>query len=82
MAKQARIPVALAAIHNFIVTYDPHENTPFDESECNHPHPHLQVLAAGPAGRAERERANAKRDQIAADMWKQYQEELRARAEG
>jgi hypothetical protein len=84
MTVQVRIPAALAAIHNFIMCYDPKEIPLSDDFEYDDPQPglHVEGLADGPAGPAQRERANARRDQIAADMWESYQEELRVRAEG
>ena len=75
---QARIPPATAAIHNFILDHDPQEEE--DISETPDPNPgnppaehDFGTLAHGPANRAEKARAKAKRDQIAQEMWDSYQ---------
>jgi hypothetical protein len=74
MAIQARIPAALAAIHNFIIDHDPEELTTLDHSDIDdlQSGAHFGSLAEGPASRAERARANSRRDEIAAAMWAQY----------
>jgi hypothetical protein len=76
MAIQARIPLALCAIHNFIRIHDPDEIHDFevhDEHADIEPH---GILAPGPAGRQEIARGTARRDVIAQSMWENYQLEL------
>jgi hypothetical protein len=76
---QARIPPALAAVHNFIRRHDPDEIEEFADSEDLEPGEYLGELALGPPRAAERERANTRRDRIAQDMWVQYQTTLQER---
>ena len=75
---QARLPPALAALHNFIRIHDP------DEIVDILPPDNVDIEATGALatelpGRAEHEQANHRRDLIARDMWNQYQEELHRR---
>jgi hypothetical protein len=79
MDYQARIPAALAAIHNFIRMHDPDDLQDFAESEDLEPGFVAGELAAGQTRPAEKRQSNARRDAIAAAMWAQYQAELRAR---
>ena len=71
MSLQARVPAALAAIHNFIQEHDPLD---FDDEDILDPDPGTCVgeLAGGLPRAAERERANHRRDDIAKRMWAQY----------
>ena len=77
---QARIPVALCAIHNFVCRFDP--NAFFDpeltegDLSAELGGDELGVLGDGPADAAERRRADQCRDNIAQDMWEDYQQEL------
>lgn len=82
---QALIPPALAALHNFIRDYDPDEIHIYDNDyhldEQFDPQMGLRCeslgeLGTGPATAVERDRANERRDKIAADMWDQYQRYL------
>jgi hypothetical protein len=74
MAIQARIPPALCAIHNFIRMHDEDEIFDFEDVvEDPIPGAFHGELARGPAGAAERQRADTKRDQIAQAMWDSYQ---------
>ena len=75
---QARLPAALSALHNFIVVHDPADNE-HDDIEDPDPGRHLGELAEGPADRAERERTSQRRDEIASQMWIDYQQVLRSR---
>ena len=82
---QARLPLALCTIHNFIQRYDP--NTSFDPglgeqdpADDGDQVPGGPGLGDGPADAAERRRADQRRDNIAQEMWIDYQEELRRRA--
>jgi hypothetical protein len=79
MDLQARIPAALAAIHNFIRVHDPEELASFADSEDLEPGFVSGELAAGQTRTAEKRRANTRRDEIAAAMWVQYQAELERR---
>ena len=79
---QARIPAALAAIHNFIRIHDPDEIEGFagaDDIERGFFAGEAGELAEGEARTAEKRRANTRRDVIAAEMWEQYQAELQER---
>ena len=80
MDVQARVFPALAAIHNCILERDPIEIAdilpPSDDG--------IDVedrgqLATEYPGRAEKDRANARRDEIAESMWNDYQTVLRER---
>lgn len=87
MEIQARIPPALCALHNFIRHHDPTDVTASDfkgvESELEdgehgehgerEEHGELSTSSVGPP---ERERAGTRRDQIAHEMWDQYQQWL------
>ena len=87
MSTQALIPPALAALHNFIREYDPEEihlyndddDEPFDLEISTHPES-VGELGTGIVTPDERNRANERRDKIAADMWEQYQIYLRSHA--
>jgi hypothetical protein len=72
MSLQARVPAALAAIHNFIRE---HDLLDFDDENILDPDPGARVgeLADGLPRAAERERANDRRGDIAQWMWAQYQ---------
>ena len=79
MDLQARIPAALAAIHNFIRVHDPDELASFTESADLERGFVSGELAAGQTRAAEKRRATMRRDEIAAAMWVQYQAELQQR---
>lgn len=79
---QARLPPALAAIHNFIRDLDPTDLNDFHEAEDIQPGWRSGDLADGLPQRAERERANNRRDDIANAMWVQYQQHLAAGGDG
>ena len=81
MLLQARLPAALAAIHNFICTQDPEELTDFIEAEDLERGFVSGELAMGQTSRAEQAQANVRRDVIASEMWAQYQAELQRRGE-
>lgn len=79
MGLQARIPAALAAIHNFIRLHDPGEVEDFADASD----PLIGergALAVGDVGQAERTRADTRRDGIADAMWEQYMQETARRA--
>jgi hypothetical protein len=79
MTIQARIPPALAAVHNFIRIHDKDEIHEFEDVlEDRDPQDQdYGELARGPTGRAEKARAEIKRDTIAQAMWISYQELVR-----
>jgi hypothetical protein len=86
MDVQAKIPPALAAVHNFIREHDTDEihafaDVMFDPNPGYNDHGH-GTRANGRMTRADKERADTKRDEIAQGKWEQYQEILRARGEG
>ena len=86
MAIQARIPAALAALHNFIRQYDPEEIRIFEDQPFDFPigaRPESAgELGSGPARSNERARASERRDRIAASMWEQYQRYLASSSTG
>ena len=75
MAIQARIPPALAAVHNFICIHDEYEILEFEEDlEDGEPREHnYGELAEGPPSHAEKTCSEVKRDEIAQAMWESYQ---------
>jgi hypothetical protein len=78
---QARLPPALAAIHNFIRIYDPDDINDYDnffdeEHGCREQQNATGDLANGPPTNQARERGNSRRDEIAALMWADYQRYL------
>lgn len=86
MGVQARLPPALAALHNFIRIHDPGEiddMLPSDDNDndiTNGIRANVSgELATELPRRAERDRANERRDNIAQAMWTQYQDELQRR---
>lgn len=89
---QARIPAALAAIHNFIRAHDSPEINDYSEYREHmtaEPAPDAPSniaygegeLATGLPRTAEKTAASERRDGIALAMWAQYQAELRQRGE-
>lgn len=85
LAIQARIPPALAALHNFILQFDPSDIEDFlndpgvvddEPSAADYTRDIYGRLAEGAPSREEKEKAEKLRDQIAEKMWIQYQEWL------
>jgi len=80
MDVQARLPIALCAIHNFIRRYDPEAffDLEFTEGDLSTEPGGDEpgVLGDGPANAAERRRADQRCNNIAQDMWEDYQCEL------
>lgn len=66
---QARLPAALAALHNFIHRLD---NIDIEDVEDPEPGAREGELAFGMPGVEERARASKRHDKIAQDMWDQY----------
>jgi len=86
MEIQARIPPAMAAIHNFILDHDAQEKEEISETPDPNPgnlpaEQDFGTLARGPPNRAEKARAKEKRNQIAQEMWDSYQAILAERGE-
>jgi hypothetical protein len=80
--EQARIPAALAGIHNYIRCNDPDklENNLSEARDLQlNTQPSTGSLATSHVTTAERNQAEARRNLIAQQMWDQYQEELRRR---
>ena len=84
---QARLPPALAALHNFIRKHDPDDISDFNDI-AEDPQPGAPAglceadegqLAEGIASAAERRHVNDRRDRIVQEMWIQYQAELSRR---
>jgi len=84
MTIQALIPPALAALHNFIRQFDPEEIHIYDDDDDDDddeslefqvaPHPEVVgELGRGMVTPAETTRANRRRDEIAHNMWEQYE---------
>jgi hypothetical protein len=86
---QARVPPAMAALHNFILKHDSMEWEDILDMEMADPNPGVREgadfdfgdVAEGPADDVEKERSEARRDEIAAAMWESYQAVLRERGE-
>ena len=82
---QARIPVALAAVHNFIHEHDPSEineyrSDPIHDLQQGHRGGAVGQLSDGIPDQDSHMRAEARRDSIAEAMWIQYQNTLQERA--
>src|SRR5271169_811248 len=80
---QARIPAALAAIHNFILEYDPDEG-PVPDSEVPDnladDNSGVQIYSVSEDdAQQSSDGANERRDRIAQEMWDSYQEILAER---
>jgi hypothetical protein len=73
MVWQARLPAAFAAIHNFIRDHDPLDIETDDELFDLDPGACTGELADGLPRAAERGCANSRREDIAQQMWAQYQ---------
>jgi hypothetical protein len=78
---QAQIPAALCAIHNFIRTHDHDEGSILAERDL-HNQDNAVFEAAGDLDLEEPEQGttmSARRDQIAQEMWEDYQQILMER---
>ena len=85
---QAKIPCALAALHNYIRLHDPDDTTSDDLDDLDSdtiPNVSSGGVAADDLGAhisaAEKERASARRDSIVMAMWEDYKRELELRQE-
>jgi hypothetical protein len=84
---QARIPSALAALHNFILKHDSIEWKEVLAADVADPNPGARAdtedsnfgdLAHGVTTAQEKQRSEARRDGIAERMWQSYQDYLQA----
>jgi hypothetical protein len=69
---QARLPEALAAIHNFIQDHDPMDINNIVDPMDPKPGAQMGELEEGVPRAAERDQANERRDIITQEMWDQY----------
>jgi hypothetical protein len=85
---QAKIPAAIAALHNFVHVHDPDDlameegdnGDDLDDGIGNGEEiPITPENLGGYISQAEKDRAGAKRDEIAKAMWEDYVEELQFR---
>ena len=81
MEIQARIPPALCLVHNVIRVHDPNDMMEYRNVLDEHILTDTGSLANGPPTEQARTRANLRRDQIAREMWKAYNEERIRRGE-
>lgn len=75
---QAKIVLAACCLHNVIRSYDPDDGMEVDENELEReigPFQAEDFRVDGSA--ADQARANARRDQIAGEMWESYQNYIR-----
>lgn len=87
---QAKIPCALAALHNYIRIHDPEDDGDSEDEDYQSEHgsgadndveedePDPESLG-GHISNAEKQRATARRDRIAQEMWVDYLRETRER---
>ncbi|KAF8572868.1 hypothetical protein K439DRAFT_1377211 [Ramaria rubella] len=79
LAVQARVPAALAAVHNYIRLHDPLELEDFEDVHDPHPGSHFGSLALGPPCAAERKEAKGMHEKIAQAMFTQCKQTLQER---
>lgn len=84
MDTQGRLPAALCALHNFIRTHDPDDETEMREIggdivDEDVPGPFIPAAEPQAGGGAIRNQAIALRNRIASELWEQYQGVLRDR---
>jgi len=73
---QTKIVPALCALHNFICVYNPEDNMGLEELSAWVPRQSPEDYSHQGVSAQEKARANTKRDVIAKEMWRQYQEYL------
>ncbi|KAF8576355.1 hypothetical protein K439DRAFT_1622924 [Ramaria rubella] len=76
LAVQARMPAALAAVHNYIRSHDPLELEDFEDVHDPHPGSRFGSLALGRPRAAERKEAKGMRKKIVQVMFTQYKQTL------
>jgi hypothetical protein len=86
MDVQTHIPRVLCALHNFIRHHDPTDTEDADALATDVSHvrangPGIGELAVNTVSAAERQAASNTRDQIAQQMWQDYQHILHERGE-
>jgi hypothetical protein len=78
---QSLLPLAIAALHNFILIFDP-PDTPAQLPNARDllvPDPHGDSMPTAGISAVETARASLRRDEIAATMWRDYLAELERR---
>ena len=73
---QTKIVPALCALHNFICVYNPEEKMGLEELSTRTPRLSSEDFSHQGVSAQEKARANTKRDDIAKEMWRQYQEHV------
>ena len=73
---QTKIVPALCALHNFICVYNPEEKMGLEELSARAPRRGQEDYSHQGVSAQEKARVNTKRDVIAKEMWRQYQEHL------
>ena len=73
---QTKIVPALCVLHNFIRVYDSEENVVLEELSTRAPRRNPEDFSRQGVSAQEKARANTKRDDIAKEMWREYQEYL------
>jgi hypothetical protein len=73
---QTKIVPALCVLHNFICVYNPTENVGLEELSTQAPRRNPADFNHRGVSAQEKARANSKRDDIAKEMWRQYQEHV------
>jgi hypothetical protein len=73
---QTKIVPALCMLHNFIWVYDSEENVVLEELSTRAPRRNPEDFSRQGVSAQEKARANTKRDDIAKEMWREYQEYL------
>ena len=73
---QTKIVPALCALHNFICVYNPEEKMGLEELSAWTLRRSSEDFCHQGVSAQEKARANTKRDDIAKEMWRQYQEHL------
>lgn len=81
MGIQARIPPALCLVHNVIRVHDPNDMMEYRDVLDEHLLTDTGSLADGPPTEQARTRASLRRDQIASEMWEDYNKERVRRGE-
>jgi hypothetical protein len=73
---QTKIVPALCVLHNFIRVHDSEENVVLEELSTRAPRRNPEDFSRQGVSAQEKARANTKRDDIAKEMWREYQEYL------
>ena len=73
---QQKLVPAICVLHNFICVYDPEEEERLEELSVQVPRRNPEDFSRRGVSAQEKARANTKRDVIAKEMWRQYQEHV------